>query len=103
MDPDNLYNRGQTLPCISDLGTSSRVMAYTWLCQRPWRVTRLWSHTRTHRDYVSRYRHVDAHCRRYCGTAGIRLCEHDTCCWRVSSWLAGARISLVLLVVVAWL
>jgi hypothetical protein len=61
---------GQTLPCIPDFSKSPRVMAYAWLCQRPWDAPRLWSHTRTYRDCVSRYSHVDAHCRGYCSTAG---------------------------------
>jgi hypothetical protein len=103
MDFYDLYNRGQTLPCIPDFGKSSGVMAYAWLCQRSWDAPRLWSHTRTHRDCISRYRRLDAHCRGYCSTAGIRLYEHGTCCWRVCSWLAGARISPILPVSAAWL
>ena len=64
------YNRSQTLPCIPEFGKSPGVMAYAWLCQRSWDAPRLWSHTRTHRDCVSRYRRVDAHCLGYCSTAG---------------------------------
>src|SRR5689334_8758187 len=99
----NLYNRGQTLPGIPDLDKSPRVMAYAWLCQHSRGAARLWSHTRTHRDCVSHCRRVDAHCRRYCSTAGLKLYEHRTCCCRVCSWLAGARVAPTLLVIVAWL
>src|SRR5262245_62506066 len=103
MDFYDLYNRGQTLPCIPDFSKSPRVRAHAWLCQRPWDAPRLWSYTRTYRDCVSRHSRVDAHCRGCCSTAGMRLYEHGTCCWRVCAWLARIRISLIILFFVFWL
>ena len=98
------YIIGVKLFPVSQTSVSHReLLAYAGLCQRPWDAPRLWSHTRTYRDCVSRYSRVDAHCRGYCSTAGMRLYKHGTCCWRVCSWLARVRISPVLPVIIAWL
>ena len=97
------YILGQTFPYIPDLGKSPGVMAYAWLCECSRGVPCLWSYPRIRRDCVSRCRCVDAYCCGYCSTAGIRLYEHGTCCWRVYPWLAGARVPPVFPVIVAWL